>query len=175
MSELRNLWTVIFTELLTCWIGHLYGDGRLVSALPAEPAVFWLLPNLKVLDAGGCLEGVWKVSGGFLRVSGRCPSLSLVQLSPSLFSVLFFVWVVPLQNIYFPKWMGTTVVAGVLHNEHSRFILKYSTRQLLQWTCPHPSADTCCTMKMQRRQIGQIFSVIFSMMLMSETLTHIEY
>ena len=40
MSELRNLWTVIFTELLTRWIGHLYGDGRLASALPAEPAVF---------------------------------------------------------------------------------------------------------------------------------------
>ena len=40
MSELRNLWTVIFTELLTCWIGHLNWEGRLASALPAEPAVF---------------------------------------------------------------------------------------------------------------------------------------
>ena len=37
---LRNLLTVIFTESVTWWIRHLYGDARFASALPAEPAVF---------------------------------------------------------------------------------------------------------------------------------------
>ena len=37
---------------------------------------FWLLPNLKLLEAGGWLKGVWRVSWGCLEdvlmVSGRC-------------------------------------------------------------------------------------------------------
>ena len=36
--------------------------GWMVSGWCLDGVLFWFVPNLKVLEAGGCLEGVWTVS-----------------------------------------------------------------------------------------------------------------
>ena len=91
-----ELWTVLFTEFLTCWIDQLYGDRQFASALPAEPAVLnifmWSCSLLESLNTQSYLSQVSiSLNLNSLFSSSLEDSFPLVSIC-FFFVGLFFLW-----------------------------------------------------------------------------------